>query len=475
MSSIQPTRVNELTDPQAQMIVGFLEKMGLPSENIIADQSERNDIGRNMQSLIAELPSEIKKDARYLSKFVIGAATGLFDYSVNAIWNEVVLNLRKKAIMYGLDIFFDSAIGGGKQREYYQREEDLASLKDSVLLDTSKKLELISDITYKKLKHMLDMRNDVGISHPTNYSINAFELMGWLKTCVSEVLNDNPTAAALQVQSFISNLKKQTTALEVTSTQPIIQKFSELPTHLCDSLLRSVFGIYVHQDTDPTVRKNISLIAPSLWQQCNDKSKYKLGVLLEGYNVNLYQEKHVLGAQFFEIVNGNAYRSESEKTILVDNLITHLKDKHNGWDNFHNEAPVAAELYSYNPDQASVLKNLAPRLFKTILMCRIGRGVNYCDGVSPQGKKYYDLILSYAGDQYAPHVISSLAEFDIQNKLQSVNCRKQAKIALEIVKTNVIDLRLNECLDYLINHIESNGRCVSSTEFKNLSKDYISW
>jgi hypothetical protein len=68
-----------------------------------------------------------------------------------------------------------------------------------------------------------------------------------------------------------------------------------------------------------------------------------------------------------------------------------------------------------------------------------------------------------------------LAEFDIQNKLQSVNCRKQAKIALEIVKTNVIDLRLNECLDYLINHIESNGRCVSSTEFKNLSKDYISW
>ena len=41
------------------------------------------------------------------------------------------------------------------------------------------------------------MRNDIGISHPNNYAINAFELLGWLKTCISEVLNDNPTEAAL--------------------------------------------------------------------------------------------------------------------------------------------------------------------------------------------------------------------------------------------------------------------------------------
>ncbi len=63
--------------------------------------------------------------------------------------------------MYGLDIFFDAAVGGGKAREFYSTEDDLASLKDSVLLDTSRKLELISDTTYKKLKHILDMRNDI--------------------------------------------------------------------------------------------------------------------------------------------------------------------------------------------------------------------------------------------------------------------------------------------------------------------------
>jgi len=236
MSNIVVKKSNELIDPQAQMLVGFLQDMGLPSDNIIADQAERKTIGDNLDGLIRDLPDEIKKDARYLSKFVIGAGVGLFDYSLNAVWNEVVINLRKKAAIYGLDIFFDSAVGGSKAREYYKTEEDLASIKDSVLLDTCRKLELISDTTYKKLKHILDMRNDIGISHPTNYAINAFELLGWLKTCISEVLNDNPTEAALKVQAFLQNLRMKTDALDSTTQQSIAKNFAELPSHLCDSL-----------------------------------------------------------------------------------------------------------------------------------------------------------------------------------------------------------------------------------------------
>ncbi len=475
MSDIVVKKSNELIDPQAQMLVGFLKDMGLPYENIIADHEQRRLIGDNLDNLIRNLPAETKKDARYLSKFVIGAGFGLFDYSLNAVWNEVVINLRKKATVYGLDIFFDSAVGGSKAREYYKTEDDLASIKDSVLLDTCRKLELISDTTYKKLKHILDMRNDIGISHPNNYAINAFELLGWLQTCVSEVLNDNPTEAALQVQGFISNLRNQTSALENTAVQGIANRFAQLPSHLCGSLLRTLFGIYVAGDTDPTVRKNISLIAPALWATCKDDAKYKLGVVLEGYNVNLYRDKHAHGEQFFSVVGGNPYRSHSERVIIVDELITELRDKHNGWDNFHHEPPVAAQLYSYNPDQGSILENLAQWLFKTVLMCRIGNGVRYNEGVSPGGRRYYDAILALAGDKYTPHVMVSLSEFEIRNRLGNDICCKHAKAALTIVKANVINQRLLECLDYLLTNIDSNKNCVSNTEFKKLSAGYINW
>jgi hypothetical protein len=255
---------NELVDPQAQMLVEFLKQMGLPADNIIADQSQRAIIGDNIHSLISSVPAEVRKEARYLSKFVVGAGIGLFDYSLNAVWNEVVVNLRKKAVMYGLDIFFDAAVGGSKAREFYQNEDDLSSLKDSVLLDTCRKLELISDTTYKKLKHILDMRNDIGISHPNTYTINAYELLGYLQNCIQDVLNDNPTEAALQVQAFIKNLKTRFTALDPTARKGFQARINELPSHLCGNLLRTVFGIYVAAETDPAVRKNISLIAPAI-------------------------------------------------------------------------------------------------------------------------------------------------------------------------------------------------------------------
>lgn len=475
MSKIVEKKANELIDPQVQEIVTFLDEMGLPSESIIADAEERRTIGDNLSNLVGNLPEGTKQDARYLSKFVVGAGFGLFDYSLNAIWNEVVLNLRKKAVMYGLEIFFDSAVGGGSTREHYKTEEDLAAIKDSVLLDTSRKLELISDATYKKLRHILDMRNDMGISHPNNYTINAYELMGWLQTCVSEVLNDNPTEAAIQVKSFIANLRSATSQLEDTQVQSISQKFSELPTHLCGSVLRTIFGIYVSEDTEITVRKNISLIALSLWDQCNDDAKYKLGLVLEGYSVNLHKDKYKLGEQFFNGVKGNSYRSKSEKASIVNRLIIDLRDTHNGWDNFHHEAPVAALLYSYIPDQGSVLENFAQPLFKTVLMCRIGNGVAYNQGVSPSAKQYYDKILGYAGDKYAPHIMKSLSDFEIFNRLSNPICRGHAKQILEMLKANLINERLIECVDYLLQHIETNERCVSDAQFKKLSSDYIKW
>ncbi len=476
MSGIVPAQnVNSLMDPQAQRLVDFLREVGLPSDNIMAEPSERAIIANNLPGYLQSLPAEVKRDARYLSKFVIGAGSGLFDYALNAIWNEVVIDLRKKAALYGLDIFFDAAVGGSKTREFYKSEDDLPALKDSVLLDTCRKLELISDTTYKKLKHVLDMRNDIGISHPTNYNINAFELMGWLQTCVQDVLHDRPTEAALRVQAFISNLKGDPTPIDQATKLTIERSFAELPSHLCGNLLRTVFGIYVTPETDPAVRKNIAILVPKLWEGCGDEPRYRLGIVLEGYNTNLYREKYTLGDQFFTLVGGNAYRSASERLVTIDTLITDLLDKHNGWDNFHHEAPVAANLWSYIPDQNSIIDNLAARLFKTVLLCRIGRGVSYLDGVSPGGKPYYDSILKLGGDKFSPHIMAALSHYEIKGQLDRSICRAQAKQALTIARSNVINQRLIECLSYIIDNIETNPSCVSSVEFKRLSNGYITW
>lgn len=474
MSALVPKPPMQLVDPQAQIVVDFLRNMGLPHDNIIAAQDQRTIIGQNLPTYIENLPREVKQDARYLSKFVVGAGFGLFDYSLNAIWNEVVLDLHKKAIAYGLDIFYNAAVGG-KAREFYQTEDDLRSIKDAVLLDTCRKLELISETTHKKLKHILDMRNDIGISHPTNYTINAFELLGWLTTCIQDVLNDRPTPAALQVQAFIQNLKQHTQPLDATNVANIAQKINALASHHCGSILRTMFGIYVAPDTDPQVRKNISLLAVSVWAASSDEAKYALGLTLEGYNTNLYQDKYVLGEQFFQSVKGNAFRSNAERCIIVDGLIDDLLAKHNGWDNFHHEGPAADAVMSYINNQQDLLPNFAFKVIKVFLLCRIGRGLSYNNGVSPRGRLYYDRLFTLLGDQYAPMALAALAHYEIQNQLEKEICRQQAVAALQVLKTTVVNARLIEAIDFLLVHLPANGKAVHDTRFRALTAGYITW
>lgn len=296
-----------------------------------------------------------------------------------------------------------------------------------------------------------------------------------MQTCIQDVLRDSPTEAALQVQAFIKNLRTYNTPIDNSTQKTIELKIAELPSHLCGNILRTVFGIFVSMETDIQVRKNIALIAPSIWTNCLDEPKYKLGLTLEGYNTNLHRDKHELGGQFLQVVGGNQYRSPNERAVIVDDLLEQLLAKHNGWDNFHHEAPIADSVASYIAGQSDILPNYAEKLVKVVLMCRIGRGVSYCNGVSPRGKVYYDNLLSLLGDKYSPFAISVLTHYEVQRKLENGECRKQVQLALEKIKQNVVNARLAECFDYLINRIEKNGRCVFNSDFKKLSAQYVQW
>jgi hypothetical protein len=213
----------------------YLESFGLPVDNVIASPDERVRIMQALPDFLSNLPPELKKDARYLSKFIAGSAVGLFDASLNFVWNEVVLSLRKKVVSYGLDYFFDSAIGG-TLRDQFNDEDDLASVKDQVLLDTCKKLELISDLLHRKLCHILDMRNQIGSSYPNEYSINAYEFLGWLQTCIQDVFMDRISESALTVKSIVDNAKRIQTPLDKTYLVQFEQSVKSLSPNMVSNL-----------------------------------------------------------------------------------------------------------------------------------------------------------------------------------------------------------------------------------------------
>lgn len=451
---------------------GYLQQFGLPTDNIIATMEERLVIAQNLSQFLSALPEEEKKDARYLSKFVGATAIGLFDAALNYVWNEVVLNLRKKAIIYGIDLFFDAAVGG-TNRATYKDESDLDGLKDSVLLDSCLKLELISDVVYRKLDHILTMRNEVAASHPNVESIGGYELLGWLQTCVKDVLQDKLSDSAIRIRALVKNLKSCQEVIDANTINRLASELVNLSMAHLHNLLVSIFGMFVSPSTDQILRKNISLIAKHVWECADDRVKYKIGIMIDGYRTNLQQERLQHGITFLTIVDGRMYETLPEKIISLETLANRLDDVHDGWDNYYNEPPIMQEILQFCRKSADIPKEILPKLVKVVLRCRIGKGLSYRDGVSPSGLPLFDKFLGMMDDTGIVYCILAIFHPDINSKLVYTTCQKHLAAVLKILKPLAISDRLKEALEYLMADISKAHVADRAKEFRDLLVPFI--
>lgn len=452
----------------------YLAHLGLPTENIIAPLPERKIIENSLPAFIASLPADVKRDARYLSKFVAGAAIGLFDASLNYVWNEVVINLREKVVVYGLDMFFDAAVGGSR-RDLYIDEKDLSGIKDNTLVNTCRKLELISDIVYTKLNHILTMRNDIGASHPNSYSINAYELLGWLQTCVQDILNDKPSASAIQIKSFIENLKKSPDVLDAQTISSMERPLNELSLQNTDNLLNSIFGIYTSLSTGNIVRKNIALFAPHIWSKSSDNVKYKLGVAIDGYKNNLHNDKHSFGTEFFTLCGGNRYQSLDTKIISLDGHVDALLEAHYSWDNYYNEPPHMRKIMSYLETESDIPIERVNKIIKAVLICRIGKGIPYKAGVSSAAKPLYDQFFRMLGDDNIINTLIAMHSNEVRVNLDNRHCQMHMLVVLNDLKENARSERIQEILGFLIQNVSILYKIHHDKKYKELSKNHLTF
>tara|TARA_B110001469_G_C9623021_1_gene310705 strand:- start:5 stop:1441 length:1437 start_codon:yes stop_codon:yes gene_type:complete len=472
-SSLQVIQPSDLA-AETNVYTQYLAQVGLPTENIIASTEERTVVASNLAKFLESLPAEEKRDARYLAKFVGASAVGLFDAALNYVWNEVVLNLRKKVSIYGIDLFFDAAVGG-KNRAAYKDENDLDGIKDIVLLDTCLKLELISEIVYRKLDHILTMRNEVAASHPNVESIGGFELMGWLQTCVKSVLQDRPSDSAIRIKSFIGNIRERTTVIDEHTKIRFGEELKNLSLPHVHNLLITFFGIFASQKTDQILRKNISIIAPFIWDHSEDRVKYRIGSMIDGYRTNLDEVKLNHGLDFLAVVDGKAYESLPARTVALQNLAIALKEAHNGWDNFYNEPSPMRDILSYCKKSTDIPKELMPTLIPVVLSCRLGRGLSFSGGVSPSGKDLYDQFLKLLDDDGVVQCIISLFGRELNSKLSNPICQNHLGSVIEILKGVTISDRLEDALDFLLDDLSNAHRAHKNQDFQALTKAYIKW
>ena len=452
----------------------MLNNLGLPSENIIASVDERENIMKMLPQLMNSIPESQKRGATYLSRFVAGAVIGLFDASLNYVWNEVVISLRQKIIYFGIDTFFDNAVVD-KVREQYKNEDDLLGIKDKTMLETLRKLEWISNVVYLKLCHILDMRNQIGASHPNSYNNNSFELLGWLKTCVTEVINDKPSSSAVHIKEIVEQIRKSTSSLDDITIGTIGKEVEKFSSVMSGTLLRALFGIFIVESISVEARGNVLKLSKEIWKYCKDDVKYDIGEKKLFFRNNLQENKEDLTYKFLEHCDGLHYLSLTERSLEISGLCDDLHTVHNEWDNYYHEPPIAKKIMKYISQPSDIPDDREEKIIKTFLECRIGREVAYCQGVSPGAVGYYDSLFKTLTEKQIKIALTEIKyQMESISNGKSIRAKNIRKIINIFIREDISD-RLKEILNHIV-EFDNRGiihNVYKDKDFKDLSRGIL--
>lgn len=465
ISQPQPSEVGPLVDSFSQGLHKYLEILNLPSDDVLVKADQRMIVLNNVPTVVGSLNQELKDKSLYISKFIAACSAGLFDAALNFLWNETVVNLRTKVIRFDINYFLDSIVTDSKRRATFRTEDDLKKLDEWELIKGCKDTGIITEIGYKHLDYIRDMRNHASAAHPNHNDLDGFQLTSWLNTCIKEVLAKEPEGPVLEVKRLLVNLR--TNILTVDDLPSIKANITLLPVELVDSTLRAVFGMYTDPSLDAQIRNNLKLVAPSLWANCDDDTKKELGLKYAIYSANADLVRKANAHEFLQFVEGLSFLPTEQIVVDMDAALDNLLMVHNGMNNFYNEPPHARLLAQYVPKTGEVPPSVLRKYVKVLTMCSIGNG----HGVSNSAFPYYEDLINRFTETQISEFAKLINDSDIKSRLQFFSCAQSFKELVEKLKPRVANPNLSRVLQYLESTTTTNLQIVSNeTSFKQLLK-----
>ncbi|MHB9019443.1 MAG: hypothetical protein ACYC3G_01005 [Minisyncoccota bacterium] len=424
----------------------FLISHDLPTEGILVPISERLNVLKNTESVLSRIDSGEKQKSIYLSKFLAAAASGLFDAALNYIWDETVLQLRKRVINYDLEYFYDNAVGGDK-RSSLKDESDLTKLDDSELIDGAKKIGLISDLGFKHLDFIKYMRNWASAAHPNQNEITGLQLIAWLETCFKEVISLPLSTVGAKIKQLLASIK--TSTLDEKEAQEIAVYFTNLNPEQIQSFALGLFGIYTSPVTENITRQNIIFLLPLVWELVSEDTRQSFGLKFAQFTANNYQKEKKLAKEFLQIVNAGSYIPDELRVVEVEGALNDLLVAHNGFNNFYIEVAFAKQLRRVVGENPKIPKGLENKYITTLVNVFLTNAYGIASGAEPI---YLELIEKFNPMQAIVAVFAFKDSDQVYSKFQFDLCKKKYIQLLNILKPKIIA----ESVKDLIVEIEKN-------------------
>ncbi|MBD2782752.1 hypothetical protein [Xenorhabdus szentirmaii] len=412
------SQVATSVDQFSNGLTTYLGELGLPTSQVLVPVAERSRVINNLPELITLIDYNQRTTSIYLSKFISACGAGLFDAALNFIWDETIVNLRNKIIRFDIEYFYDSVVTDDNRRKKLKDEHDLVKIEEWELIRGCHLTGILSDIGYKHLDYIRDMRNWASAAHPNQNELTGFQLISWLETCIKEVIGKEPEGVAIEIKRFLSNIRNN--VLTSMDAEHINAALEHLPQDLGTSLLRTLFGMYTAQNVTVQVKNNIRLICNKTWQMAPDTARFECGLKYATYASNGETLRKEAANEFLTLVGGLPYLPKDTLSVEISEKIGNLYMAHIGHNNFYNEPAHARTLDSYVSSTGLVPDSVRKQYVKTIIMAKIGNG----HGISTMAESYYDSMLTKFGDDEIKEFVCLLSDSEVSSRVCLPSCYK---------------------------------------------------
>ena len=445
MSEIEPvdppTRSNELErlhEFEATLLAA-LDSVGLPSDGVLVDMEQRYRVFQNYPSVIALLDSNRRGESIYLSKLLAAVGAGLFDAALNYLWDETIAELKSRIATYDLAYFFDIAVPSPDRRKGLQAEEDLDRLSDQDLIRAAREIGLISDIGYQQLDLIRYMRNYASAAHPNQNEINAYQLLGWIETCIKEVITLPETRLVAETKQLLHNVRAGT----ITSENAAItaEFFADLPSEPADNIAAGFFGIYVDADSNERARNGVRLLMPHLWTHVTEPRRREFGLKYGKYVANGDTERSERARELLDVVHGAAYLPAQVRVAEISTVIDELLAAHRGFNNFHTEPGPARRLDRLTSEP------VPPAVRHPYVRAIVEAFLTNGNGVAWAADVHYAAMISRFDPDEAELAVKQLFDPTIASKLQFEHARAKLSEMLDAIEPKLTRPAAGELMD----------------------------
>jgi len=449
-----------------QPFAAYLTNIGLPTSGILAPIEERRSVIEGLADALALLPLEERQRAIYLSRFTVAVSAGLFDGALNYLWNETVAALRRLVNRVDLSYFFAVCSQVNAHYANLETEEDMQAVSEHDLLESCRRMGLLTDVNFKRLEHVNFMRNHASAAHPNDVDLNGLELLSWLSNCLRYAITAEPEHSVITIKRLLANIR--TAAIPASDFPVIGGDLVRLSSPQIDDFLWTIFGMYTDPRVNAQTKENIQGISKYAWEAAAEDRRYEVGARYGAFRKNGEVARKAAAEEFLQWVDGLRYRDEDSLASDLLARLQALKTAHFGLNNFYNEWPHAQLLDSGLPVSGKVPRAARPMWVKVITLCYIGNGHGYRDGTDESAVVHYERHIAAFTDAEVAEFLHLFDDLEFNSALDRPTPNRRARSLANTLKNRAQNIHVRRALDEIIRFPSTLDKISATAVFKKL-------